>query len=152
MRGVLSVTAVGLALLGCAQPEQNAAELSRLTYTTTCDARLPFFGYYRYSRDEMLQYVEPDARIAMGNDGGWCAIRYQALMPNGGYTVARAEVAQPPAHGLAMVGTLDGMLRIAYRPQESFVGNDNFEVRLVGPIPYTVPVRVTVGATRATGS
>lgn len=152
MRGVFSVTVLGLALLGCAQPEQNAAELSRLNYTTTCDARLPFFGYYRYSRDEMPQYVEPDARIAMANDGGWCAIHYQALMPNGGYTVARAEVAQPPVHGSAMVGTLDGKLRIAYRPEKSFVGNDGFEVRLLGPIPYTVPVRVTVGAARSAGS
>lgn len=151
MRGVLFVTALGLALLGCAQPEQNATELSRLTYTTTCDPRLPFFGYYRYSRDEMFQYVEPDARIAMANDGGWCAIRYQALMPNGGYTVAWAEVAQPPVHGTAMVGTLDGTLRIAYKPTQSFVGNDKFEIRLLGPIPYTVPVRVTVGAKVATG-
>jgi len=144
MRALVPLAAAGIALAGCAPPEQNAAELSRLAYTAHCDARLPFFGYYRYSRDEMMQYVAPDASIVMTNDGGWCAMHYQALSPSGGFAVAPSEISVPPANGSAIVGTVDGVLRIAYRPNSSFTGNDQFEVRLISPIPYTVPVRVVV--------
>lgn len=86
-------------LAGCASlapAEQNAAQLAALKPAAACDARLPFFGYYRYARDEMQQYVAPDARISMGNDGGWCVISYQAQMPNGSPTVADASVTTPP--------------------------------------------------------
>jgi hypothetical protein len=134
-------------LAGCASlapVEQNAAQLAALPPAATCDARLPFFGYYRYARDEMQQYAEPDASIAMGNDGGWCSIAYQAQMPNGAPTVADASVTRPPGHGEAMVGTLNGLLRIAYRPAPGFTGPDAFTVSLHGPLPYTVPVRVVV--------
>ncbi len=148
MRGMVSVAIVGVVLVGCAPVRQDDAELSRLNYSTQCDARLPFFGYYRYTRDEMTQYVAPDGRIAMANDGSWCAIHYQALSINGGFTVTQSEVSVPPAHGSALVGTVDGLLRIAYRPNTSFTGNDNFEVRLTSPFPYTVPVRVSVVPSR----
>lgn len=45
-----------------------------------------------------------------------------------------------------MVGTLNGLLRIAYRPAPGFTGQDTFTVNLHGPLPYTVPVRVAVAA------
>ena len=144
-----------LGLAGCASlapPERNAAQLAALKPAATCDARLPFFGYYRYTRDEMLQFAEPDARIAIGNDGGWCSIQYQAQMPNGAFTVADASVTIPPGHGEAMVGTLSGLLRIAYRPAPGFTGQDVFTVNLHGPLPYTVPVRVTVADGKTGGS
>jgi len=145
-----------LVLAGCASlapPEQNAAQLAALPPTATCDARLPFFGYYRYSRDELMQYVEPDAQIAMGNDGGWCSIGYQTQMPNGAPSVSEASVTKPPGHGEAMVGTLNGRLRIAYRPAPGFTGRDEFTVNLHSPLPYTIPVMVTVsGQTSGQGS
>jgi hypothetical protein len=126
--------------------EQNAVQLAALPAAGTCQADLPFFGYYRYTRDEREQYVDPDGRIAMANDGGWCAIRYQVMMLNGGFATGNAEVKAPPAHGEVLVGTLDGLLRIAYRPQPGFVGSDVFSVYLRGPIPYVIPVRVKVAS------
>lgn len=136
-------------LMGCAQwqaPEQNAAELAALPMAANCDARLPFFGYYSYGNRPPDMYIQPDARIAMGNDGGWCAIRYQMAMPNGSVTTSEAVVTRPPAHGSVVVGTLEGKLRIAYRPAPGFQGDDAFLVYLKGPIPYKLPVQVRVGS------
>ncbi len=135
-------------LAGCAAwqlPEQNAEALAALPIAARCEAELPFFGYYRYSRDEATQYMAPDGRIVMGQDGGWCMIRYQVAMVNSAPVMARAEVRQAPTQGSVMVGTLDGLLRIAYRPNPGFMGQDAFLVSLHGPVSYVVPVRVFVG-------
>lgn len=136
-------------LAGCAslqRPEQNAAALAALPVAAYCDAKLPFFGYYRYDQDTPELYIGPDASIGVVNDGGWCAIRYQVTMPNGSLTTSEAIVTHPPAHGSTMVGTLDGKLRIAYRPAPGFTGEDTFSVYLTGPIPYKIPVAVRVGS------
>lgn len=149
----LAMVPLVTACAALAPVEQNAAELRALTPAAYCETQLPFFGYYRYSRDELLQYQAPDGRITTGNDGGWCVITYQALMPNGGYTIASGDVLTPPAHGQAMLGSLGGLLRIAYRPAPGFAGGDHFVVRLRNPLPYDVPVTVTVtpGRTAAGG-
>ena len=140
---VLAMLAAGCASLW--PPEQNAAALAALAPAARCHADLPFFGYYKYTRDEPMQYMEPDGRIAMGNDGGWCMIRYQLTMPNGGLSAGEMEVTQPPVGGTVMVGTLDRLLRIAYQPNPGFTGQDAFLVHIKGPIPYVVPIRVFVG-------
>lgn len=143
--GALALTILAAGCASLWPPEQNAAALAALTQAARCQAELPFFGYYRYSRDEVTQYMEPDGRIVMGNDGGWCMIRYQLTMPNGGLSAGELEVTQPPMSGTVMVGTLDRLLRIAYRPNPGFTGQDAFLVLIKGPIPYVVPIRVFVG-------
>ncbi len=133
-------------LAGCAAlraPEQNAAELAALRPAADCDATLPFFGHYRPIGERIPMYAEPDGRISMRNDGGWCAIRYQVIL-NYFPTTGQGHVLQPPAHGRAIVGTLNGLLHIAYRPEPGYSGGDFFTVRMTNPEPDTIPVRVTV--------
>jgi hypothetical protein len=143
--GLVALTILAAGCAGLQPPEQNAAQLAALAPPAAqCEPTLPFFGFYRYSRDERPQYVEPDGRIVMGNDGGWCVIRYQVMTPNGGFATTEAEIRKEPAHGSVIVGTLDGLLRIAYRPAPGFVGEDGFAVYLRGPVPYLVPIKVWV--------
>ena len=140
--------APGLALLlsACAtlQPvEQNAAELAALPQAKTCEATLPFFGQYRPIGERLPMYAEPNGAIRMRNDGGWCVIRHP-LVNNYTPAVGTAHVAQPPAHGQVIVGSLNRLFTIAYRPEPGFVGSDPFKVRLTNPFGETIPVAVTV--------
>jgi hypothetical protein len=81
----------------------------------------------------------------MGNDGGWCWLtisrdwRGQSVVPAG-------SLVSKPAHGTVQIGPADGVLRVAYRPDAGFAGQDVFKVRVVGfGARDTVPVHVTVG-------
>ena len=124
--------------------DRNAEAVSGLPPAAVCEASLPFFGFSRYPGERIPQFTAPDGRIAMANDGGWCAIAYQVLTPAGHFATADARVSAPPAHGEARIGTVDGLLRIAYRPAPGYAGADAFAVRLDGPIGYEVPVDVRV--------
>jgi len=140
-------TMILLAATACAElagPEQNAQVLAELTPAMRCDASLPYFGVHRTSRDSRPEIIPADGRIDMANDGGWCVIRYQTTMPNGGLARFPAEVRTPPSNGDVVVGTLDGHLRIAYRPARGFTGEDQFLVRTTSPLIYDIPVKVRV--------
>ena len=135
-----------LALPSCANmtmPEQNAAELAALPAASACEASLPFFGHFINAGERIPMYAEPDGRITMRNDGGWCSIRHQLVLNNTA-VIGTFNLLQPPAHGQVVVGTLQGLARIAYRPEPGFVGNDEFSVRVTNPMRDTIPVRVSV--------
>jgi hypothetical protein len=136
-------------MAGCAElvgPEQNAKALAEMTPAMRCETSLPFFGVYRASRDSRPEVIPADGRMDMGNDGGWCVIRLRPTGPSGGLARFPAVVRTPPAHGEVVVGTLDGQLRIAYRPARGFAGEDQFLVRTTSPMVYDIPVRVRVGS------
>ena len=127
-------------------PGQNEAVLVALAPSRACQANLPFFGHYQYPDGRFgmgTQYAPAQGDIAMSNDGGWCAIRHEYYFYQTRIT-PELRVTVPPAHGEAIVGSVAGVLRIVYRPAAGFTGADSFELRLGGPDPFTIPVRVSV--------
>lgn len=136
-----------IAVAGCqppSVPDQNAATLQALTPAKRCEAGLPYFGHYQYGRDDTgLQYAAADGRIAMANDGGWCAIRHVFFRRERQET-PELFIIQNPAHGAVTVGSVAGELRIAYRPAPGFTGQDAFELRTGGNDRLPIPVWVTV--------
>jgi hypothetical protein len=141
-----AVVASGVCLLlaGCQQPPpQNAAELSALHAAGACDANLPVFGWFSGGGRHMSWYLAPHGSIIMENDGGWCAIRYDAYYGTVPIT-PEMRVIEPPQHGKVVVGSLAQELRIAYQPAPGFAGTDVFKVRISGPTPDNIPVQVVV--------
>ncbi len=141
-----AILLLAIPLVSCAglkAPEQNAADLAALPAAGMCESSLPFFGHYLGPGERLPQYAAPDGRITMRNDGGWCWIRHQLVL-NNTPTVGTFTLLQPPAHGQVVVGTLDGLARIAYRPEPGFFGNDDFTVRVTNPMRDVIPVRVIV--------
>jgi hypothetical protein len=150
VRVVAKFTTVGsvlLALAGCQPPPgpgQNFAALQSLPTSRACVASLPPFGYWQYSRERFdSYYVPPNATILVGDDGGWCQIRFEHWWGNQPIQAPLAVTA-PPAHGEAMVGSVGTSLRIAYKPVPGFAGEDGFTVHLTAPQPWDIPVRVNV--------
>lgn len=140
------IIAVLLALAGCqAQPGpgQNVAALQALPTSRACVASLPPFGHWSYARDDGVFYAPPDANIVVGDDGGWCQIRFEHTWNN---LVIQAPLAvtAPPAHGEALVGSIGTSMRIAYKPAPAFAGTDTFTVHMASPNPWDIPVHVTV--------
>ena len=137
---------LALALSGCAAtPPQNAARLAALRPAQACHASLPTFGRFPGGRGMTFEIVmPPHGRIAMDNTGGWCAIRFHFAVRGQIPVIAPLHLARAPAHGRVVVGNLDGAMRIAYRPAPGFSGRDRFSVRMGGPEPWTIPVRVRV--------
>ena len=146
-RAYLTIAAgVGLLLGGCqavSQPEQNRAELEGLRPARDCSASLPVFGRFPGGGPREVTYLPPNGSIVVGNDGGWCTIQAEAQWERQVYT-ADLQVTQPPAHGGVVVGSVNGKLRIAYRPAPNYVGPDGFRVALGGPTPWDIPVSVAV--------
>ena len=138
--------AAALALAACAAvPEQNAALLSTLHKATPCEASLPTFGRFPGGRDATFDtYLPPHGTIRTGNDGGWCAIRFSYAVRGQIPVIAPLDLGTPPEHGQVALGTLNGRMRIAYRPAPGYAGPDRFTVRMGGPEPWIIPVHVVV--------
>jgi hypothetical protein len=144
-RSLHAVVGIGLIAGACQAPpapDQNRAELEGLRPAHECSASLPTFGRFPGGRREVT-YIPPDGSIQMANDGGWCWIQTQAIWERQLYT-AEIHLTEPPANGTAVVGSVDGQMRIAYRPAPNYVGPDAFHVALGGPTPWDIPVRVAV--------
>ena len=139
----------GVLISGCAladpDADWNAAALSQLRPAQSCAASLPFFGHYYHAGEHNAgSFFQPaDGRIALRNDGGWCAIRHRFAW-QGLVMAPPMTVLQPPRHGEVVLGALAGDLRLAYRPNPGYAGSDQFVVRLQSPIPETIPVQVAV--------
>ena len=135
-------------LAGCetAPPQTPAAELTALRPAAECSAVLPTFGrfYYPGQNSRFTEYVPPDGRMVLRNDGGWCTIRHVFYF-NTLIDVSEMGLETPPAHGEVKLGHVGSVLWIAYRPQPGFTGGDSFVVRQLSPQPWDVPVRVIVG-------
>ena len=127
-------------------PGQNESALLALTPSRACVSDLPFFGHYQLldGGDGLgVIYAPAQGSISMSNDGGWCAIRH-AYYFNTSLIAPELRVSVAPTHGEVLVGSVGRMLRIAYRPTRGYVGPDGFELRMGGPDPFTIPVRVAV--------
>ncbi|MDR3538231.1 MAG: hypothetical protein P4L71_17180 [Acetobacteraceae bacterium] len=133
-------------LAGCQAPPgpgQDFAALQALPASRACVGSLPPFGRWIYALDDGVFVALPHGTIVMGDDGGWCQIRFQHYW---GQKPLQAPLAvlTPPAHGEAMVGSVGLSLRIAYKPAPGFTGTDHFTVHLTAPEPWDIPVAVTV--------
>jgi hypothetical protein len=148
-RRLMLVFLYGALTAGCASSnpdaDWNVEALSQLRPAQACSASLPFFGHYYHAGERNAgSFFQPaDGRIALRNDGGWCAIRHRFAWL-GLVMAPRMTLEVPPRHGEVVLGALDGDLRLAYRPHPGYAGPDEFVVRLHSPIPETIPVRVIV--------
>ena len=140
------IAGLALGLSGCAAtPPQNAARLAAQPMAKACHASLPTFGRFPGGHSMNFDIVmPPHGRIAMDNDGRWCAIRFHFAVRGQIPVIAPLHLARAPAHGRVVLGNLDGAMRIAYRPAPGFAGRDRFVVRMGGPEPWVIPVRVRV--------
>ena len=140
--------AVAALLAGCetVPPETPAAELTSLKPAMECSSALPTFGrfYYPGENPRFAEYIPPNGRMVLRNDGGWCAIR-QVSSFNGSVDVPAMGLETPLQHGEVKLGHVGSVLWIAYRPAPGFSGGDFFVVRQLSPQPWDVPVRVIVG-------
>ena len=79
----------------------------------------------------------------MANGGGWCTIRFEHYW-NSLQIRPPMRVETPPNAGEVIVGSVDMVLQIAYRPRPGFAGADGFRVHIGGGEPEVIPVRVLV--------
>jgi len=148
-RRLMLVCLCGALTSGCAlrnpDADWNVETLSQLRPAQSCAASLPFFGHYYHAGERNAgPFFQPaDGRIALRDDGGWCAIRHRFAW-QGLVMAPRMTLEAPPRHGEVVLGALGGDLRLAYRPNLGYAGPDEFVVWLHSPIPETIPVRVTV--------
>ncbi len=77
--------------------------------------------------------------MAVGNDGGWCAI----TVDRNGAPYGAGLLAARPAHGKVLIHTVGDATRIDYTPAPGYAGPDSFTARLL-PGESTVRVAVTV--------
>jgi hypothetical protein len=85
---------------------------------------------------------EVAARMAVGNDGGWCA--FTVAQP-GPHPYAAGLLTEQPAHGRVYVHPVGDNTRIDYTPDVGYVGPDAFTVEL---LPAHAVIRATVSVTR----
>jgi hypothetical protein len=81
-----------------------------------------------------------ETRIAVGNDGGWCAVTVAAP---GDEPFAAGLLTTRPQHGRVYVHTVGYATRIDYTPVRGYTGPDAFAVELL-PGSATLRVSVTV--------
>jgi len=78
--------------------------------------------------------------LAVGNDGGWCALGVQ----RNGKAFAAGLLTQAPAHGKVFIHPVGDVTRIDYTPDRGFAGTDGFVVKL---LPGEPVIRATVAVT-----
>lgn len=83
-----------------------------------------------------------DARIVVGNDGGWCAISVGQPGPVP-TPYGAGLLRERPAHGKVYIHPVGRETRIDYTPAPGYAGPDRFVVELL-PGEETVRVAVTV--------
>jgi hypothetical protein len=82
------------------------------------------------------------ATVAMGNDGGWCAV---TVTQSNGRPYDTGLLTVRPNHGKLLIHRVGDVTRLTYTPDRSYTGPDNFSVKLI-PGDATVQVAVTVTA------
>jgi hypothetical protein len=81
-----------------------------------------------------------EAKMIVGNDGGWCGIR---MHQDGPKPYGAGLLTTRPGHGAVTIHVVGDDTRIDYTPDRKFTGSDGFAVRLV-PGDATVQVTVAV--------
>ena len=79
--------------------------------------------------------------MTLANDGGWCGV----FLSRSGRPYDSALMATRPNRGKIVVNRVGDRTRIAYTPNQGFVGSDSFSVKLI-PGDAEVKVTVTVSA------
>jgi hypothetical protein len=131
--GGLVVTVVALLLQGCATPPAAptarvfASDLAGAARSCTVPKVAPVAGQ------------QAPVTMAVGNDGGWCAI----TVDNGGKPYSAGLLVTEPAHGKVLIHTVGDATRIDYTPDVQYAGADSFGVRLI-PGDATITASVTV--------
>jgi hypothetical protein len=82
------------------------------------------------------------AKMAVGNDGGWCGI---SVAQDGPKPFAAGLLTARPSHGVVTIHSVGDYTRIDYVPEKGFAGTDLFNVKLL-PGSSVVDVAVTVTA------
>jgi len=86
-----------------------------------------------------------EARMVIGNDGGWCGI---SIAQSGPKPYDAGLVTARPAHGRVHIRTVGDRTRVDYIPDRNFAGEDTFAVRMLpGGAQMRVAVTVQPGAT-----
>lgn len=136
--GLLAAT--GLVLQGCA-PQQAAAPAPEGARQYAVDQQGGARVCTVPKAPALADGKETPIAMAVGNDGGWCAI---SVGHDGGpYSVGL--LVGRPAHGQVYIHTVGDNTRIDYTPNTGYVGPDSFTARL---IPGNPTVRVTVTVSR----
>jgi hypothetical protein len=119
---VLAVTATLMALIAwdatSARPTSQIEPVDRLIRATLCAAS----SYH--------VMAGTNATMSIENDGGWCWVDTYVRSDWRALSATSVVVTNPPRHGRVLVGDIDNQeVRIAYRPEPGFGGQDNFSVR-----------------------
>jgi hypothetical protein len=136
--GWLSLAAVGLVIAGCAQKPPPQVSTTRL-YAIDQQGAAP--NCKVSPNISLTAGKQTDATMAVGNNGGWCAISVAQPGPhpyNAGLLTAR------PAHGKVYIHTVGDNTRIDYTPDSGFAGADSFTATL---LPGNAAIRVAVTVT-----
>ncbi|MBV1799594.1 hypothetical protein [Siccirubricoccus sp. G192] len=145
-RPSLALAAGLLALAGCAQdrPAQTASTARVYAVDLQGGAKLCTVpDQVNLSADRPAE-----ARMVMGNDGGWCGI---TLAQPGPRPYTAGLVANRPEHGRVHVRTVGDRTRVDYIPDRGFTGTDAFAVRMLpGNAAMQVAVMVEPGTAAAT--
>lgn len=137
MRRALPLALAGAAALlqGCAK-EEAPARGPAIVYSTDLRG-----GAAQCRTPEKLAPApgQPtEARIAVGNDGGWCAVTVAAP---GDEPFAAGLLSTRPQHGRVYIHTVGYWTRIDYTPARGYAGPDAFAVEL---LPGSAMLRVSV--------
>ena len=134
-RTLVVLAAAGALLQGCAKTE----EPSRGPATVySADLR---GGAARCAAPDKLTPAagQPtEARLVVGNDGGWCAVTVAAP---GDEPFAAGLLTARPQHGRVYIHTVGYATRIDYTPARGYAGPDAFAVEL---LPGGAALRVSV--------
>lgn len=123
-RGYRNVLVAAFALTGVASwagtregQAVQADPVDKLTRATVCVAS----AYHVAPGD--------NATMAVKNDGGWCWVDSNERSYWHTFLANSVAVTKPPRHGHVLVGDLaDQNVRVAYRPEAGFAGQDSFIV------------------------
>ncbi len=123
-----------LLLAGCNQPGLGSRERVYAADVTggakKCEASTPLLSDGKTS----------EVAMKVANDGGWCGVS----LSRSGRPYDAALLTARPSHGKVVVNRVGDTTRIAYTPEQRFVGSDTFSVKL---IPGDAVVRVTATVT-----
>jgi len=150
-RAVALLAAATAALAACAQPQRAAAPAAPAARAYYVDQQ----GGARVCTVPQgpltLSGGAPtEARMVVGNDGGWCGI---AVAQPGPRPYTAGLVSARPAHGRLHVRTVGDRTRVDYIPDAGFAGSDSFAVNLLpGGAQLRVAVTVEPGPAAATAA
>lgn len=137
-RGLAGLSLAAI-LAGCAQEAGPAASTRRVFHADLQGGA----AVCTVPRDVSLTAgQQAEARMTVGNDGGWCGITVSQSGPrpyDAGLLVER------PRHGRVHVRKVGDVTRVDFTPDPGFVGADSFTVRFLPGNP-ALKVAVTVQA------